>query len=85
MLQWLGAHHTPLLTTIMTEITPLGTGIVVMAIVGVTAAFLWHTEHKHSAQLLLAAIAGNILLNKVAQARLRSRRGRTCSSGRRRP
>jgi undecaprenyl-diphosphatase len=64
-LQWLGAHHTPWLTTIMTEVTPLGTGIVVMTIVGVTAAFLWHTEHKISAQLLLAATAGNIVLNNV--------------------
>jgi undecaprenyl-diphosphatase len=64
-LQWLGAHHTPLLTNIMTEVTPLGTGIVVMTIVGVTAAFLWHTEHKISAQLLLAATAGNIILNNV--------------------
>src|SRR6478672_2207867 len=64
-LQWLGAHHTPLLTTIMTEVTPLGTGIVVMTTVGVTAAFLWHTEHKISAQLLLAATAGNIILNNV--------------------
>jgi undecaprenyl-diphosphatase len=64
-LQWLGAHHTPLLTNIMSEITPLGTGIVVLTIVGVTAAFLWHTEHKISAQLLLAATAGNIVLNNV--------------------
>ncbi|HEX7980938.1 MAG TPA: phosphatase PAP2 family protein [Gemmatimonadaceae bacterium] len=64
-LQWLGAHHTPWLTTIMTEVTPLGTGIVVMTIVGVTTAFLWHTEHKISAQLLLAATAGNIILNNV--------------------
>ena len=64
-LQWLAAHHTPWLTSAMTEITPLGTGIVVLSIVGVTAAFLWHTEHKISAQLLLAATAGNIILNNV--------------------
>jgi undecaprenyl-diphosphatase len=64
-LQWLGAHHTPWLTSVMTEVTPLGTGIVVLTIVGVTAAFLWHTEHKISAQLLLAATAGNIILNNV--------------------
>jgi membrane-associated phospholipid phosphatase len=64
-LQWLAAHHTSMLTTIMTEITPLGTGVVVLTIVGVTAAFLWHTEHKISAQLLLAATAGNIVLNNV--------------------
>lgn len=63
VLRWLGAHHTPTLTTIMTEVTPLGTGVVVLTIVGVTTAFLWHTEHKHSARMLLAATAGNILLN----------------------
>jgi undecaprenyl-diphosphatase len=65
VLQWLGAHHLPLLTAIMNEITPLGTGIVVLMIVGVTTAFLWHTEHKHSARMLLAATAGSILLNNV--------------------
>jgi undecaprenyl-diphosphatase len=65
VLQWLGARHTPLLTGIMTEITPLGTGAVVLMVVGVTAAFLWHTEHKHSARLLLASTAGSILLNNV--------------------
>jgi undecaprenyl-diphosphatase len=65
VLRWLGAHHTPTLTTIMTEVTPLGTGVVVLTVVGITTAFLWHTEHKHSARLLLAATAGNILLNNV--------------------
>ena len=65
VLQWLGAHQTPFLTAFMVEVTPLGTGTVVLMIVGVAAAFLWHTEHKHSARLLLAATAGNILLNGV--------------------
>jgi membrane-associated phospholipid phosphatase len=65
VLKWLGAHQTPFLTSFMVEVTPLGTGQVVLAIVGVAAAFLWHTEHKHSARLLLAATAGNILLNGV--------------------
>jgi undecaprenyl-diphosphatase len=65
VLRWIGARHTPFLTTVMNEITPLGTGVVVLAIVGVTAAFLWRTEHKHSARLLLAATAGSILLNNV--------------------
>ena len=65
VLRWIGERHTPFLTSVMTEITPLGTGIVVLTIVGVTAAFLWHTEHKHSARLLLAATAGSILLNNV--------------------
>jgi undecaprenyl-diphosphatase len=65
VLRWIGERHTPLFTTIMNEITPLGTGVVVLTIVGVTAAFLWGTVHKHSARLLLAATAGSILLNNV--------------------
>ena len=63
VLRWIGEHHSPLLTKIMTEITPLGTGVVVLTVVGITTAFLWRTEHKHSARMLLAATAGNILLN----------------------
>jgi undecaprenyl-diphosphatase len=63
VLQWLGQHHTPLLTSAAVELTYLGTGVVVLMVVGVSALFLWHTEHKHSARLLLAAVAGNILLN----------------------
>jgi len=65
VLRWLGEHHSPTLTNLMTEITPLGTGIVVLTVVGVTTAFLWHTEHKHSARMLLAATAGGILLNNA--------------------
>jgi len=63
VLRWLGERHSETLTKIMVEVTPLGTGIVVLTVVGVTTAFLWHTEHKHSARMLLAATAGNILLN----------------------
>jgi undecaprenyl-diphosphatase len=63
VLRWLGEHHTKLLTAAAVELTYLGTGTVVLAIVGVAALFLWHTAHKHSARLLLAAVAGNILLN----------------------
>ncbi len=65
VLQWLHEHSTPLLTQMATELTYLGTGTVVLMIVAVAALFLWHTEHKHSARLLLAAVAGNILLNGV--------------------
>lgn len=65
ILKWFGAHHTTLLTAAAVELTYLGTGTVVLMIVGVSALFLWHTEHKHSARLLLAAVAGNILLNGV--------------------
>ena len=63
ILKWLHDHQTPLLTSVMLEMTYLGTGTVVLAIVGVAALFLWHTEHKISARLLLAATIGNILLN----------------------
>ncbi len=63
ILEWLHAHQSKPLTAIMVEMTYLGTGTVVIVVVGVTALFLWHTEHKHSARLLLAATIGNILLN----------------------
>jgi len=65
ILTWLGQHHTKLLTDAAVELTYLGTGTVVLMIVGVAALFLWHTEHKHSARILLFAVAGNILLNGV--------------------
>jgi undecaprenyl-diphosphatase len=63
ILQWLHLHQSPILSRLMIEMTYLGTGTVVVVVVGVTALFLWHTEHKHSARLLLAATIGNILLN----------------------
>lgn len=65
VLRWIATHHSRWLTIFMTEVTPLGTGAVVLMIVGVAAAFLWHTEHRHSARLLLAATAGSILLNNA--------------------
>lgn len=65
VLRWLGQHQSKMLTNAAVELTYLGTGTVVLTIVGVAALFLWHTEHKHSARLLLAAVAGNILLNGV--------------------
>ncbi|MDB4914757.1 MAG: rane-associated phospholipid phosphatase, partial [Gemmatimonadetes bacterium] len=65
ILEWLHAHQSVPLTALMVEMTYLGTGTVVMMIVCITAMFLWHTEHKHSARLLLAATAGNIILNNA--------------------
>lgn len=65
VLTWLGTKHAPGVTTFMNEISPLGTGAVVLMVVGVTAGFLWHTQHKHSARLLLAATVGSIILNNV--------------------
>ena len=63
ILQWLHGHQSKTLTALMVEMTYLGTGTVVIVVVGVAALFLWHTEHKHSARLLLAATVGNIVLN----------------------
>lgn len=65
VLHWMAAHHSPRLTALAVELTYLGTGTVVLTIVGVAALFLWHTAHRHSARLLLAAVAGNIILNGV--------------------
>lgn len=65
VLTWLGTHRSAPLTAAAVELTYLGTGVVVLTIVGVAALFLWHTEHRVSAQLLLAAVAGNILLNNA--------------------
>ena len=57
----------------MTEVTPLGTGIVVLTIVGVTTAFLWHTEHKHSAPHAARRHRGQHPPQQRAQAALRPR------------
>jgi undecaprenyl-diphosphatase len=65
VLRWVSTHHTLLLTDAAIQLTYLGTGIVVLTVVGVAALFLWHTAHKHSARLLLASVAGNILLNAM--------------------
>lgn len=65
VLRWLGAHQTKTLSAMAVELTYLGTGIVVLTVVGVAALLLWNTAHKHSARLLLAAVAGNILLNNA--------------------
>ena len=63
ILEWLHGHQSKTLTAVMVEMTYLGTGTVVIMVVGVAALFLWHTDYKHSARLLLAATIGNILLN----------------------
>lgn len=65
VLEWMKTHHSDTMTRLMTELTFLGTGTVVLVIVGVSALFLWHTEHKLSARLLLFAVGGSILLNNL--------------------
>jgi membrane-associated phospholipid phosphatase len=65
VMRWMGAHQSKTLSYAADQLTHLGTGIVVLTVVGVTALLLWNTAHKHSARLLLAAVAGNIILNNV--------------------
>jgi undecaprenyl-diphosphatase len=63
VMRWMGAHQVPWVTTVMVQLTALGTGVVVMMVVLVAALFLWLTKHKHSAALLLATTTVGIILN----------------------
>jgi len=65
VLRWIHEHRIESLERVMLEITFLGTGSVVVAMVGVAALFLWLTRHKYSAILLLIATVGGILLNNL--------------------
>jgi undecaprenyl-diphosphatase len=65
VIRWMGAHHSPALDAVMLEITALGTGTVVMMVVAVAALFLFLTQHRYSAILLLASTLGGIVLNGV--------------------
>jgi len=65
VLRFLAAHRTRLFDGAMLEITALGTGLVVMMIVGVSALFLSLTRHRYSALLLLIATGGGVVLNQV--------------------
>jgi undecaprenyl-diphosphatase len=68
VLKWISANRPPWVETAMLEITFLGTGLVVMVLVGVAALFLWLTQHRYSAALLLVSTAGGLLLNSVLKA-----------------
>ena len=63
VMHWMGAHQIPWLSTVMVQVTALGTGVVVMMVVLVAALFLWLTKHKHSAALLLVTTSVGIVLN----------------------
>ena len=65
VLRWIREHRAEGLEKVMLEITFLGTGSVVVTMVGVAAMFLWLTRHKYSAMLLLIATIGGILLNNL--------------------
>ena len=65
VLRWIAQYRTPVLDSVMLEVTFLGTGTVVLAIVAVSGMFLWLTKHKYSALLLFIATGGGILLNNL--------------------
>lgn len=65
VLRWLAEHRPPMIEPVMLEITFLGTGSVVATIVAVSALFLWLSNHKYSAALLIVATFGGILLNNL--------------------
>ena len=65
VLRWVAEHRPLNLEPVMLEITFLGTGSVVLAVVAVSALFLWLTRHQFSAALLLIAAIGGILLNNL--------------------
>jgi undecaprenyl-diphosphatase len=65
VLRWVAQHRTPALEPVMLEITFLGTGTVVLALVAVSGMFLWLSNHKYSAILLLVSTIGGILLNNL--------------------
>jgi undecaprenyl-diphosphatase len=68
VLRYIEQHQTPFLDRAAIEVTFLGTGVIVMAIVLVSGMFLWLTKHKHSALLLIVATVGAILINGVLKA-----------------
>jgi undecaprenyl-diphosphatase len=68
VMKMVGERQSPAVQQAMLEITFLGTGLVVMTIVAVSAMFLWITRHRYSATLLLFATLGAIVLNSLLKA-----------------
>jgi undecaprenyl-diphosphatase len=64
-LRWVEEHHRPMLDVAMVEISMLGTWIVVLTIAVVAGLFLYLTNHKYSALLLLVSTTGGIALNSI--------------------
>jgi len=65
VMNFVGAHQLGSITAIMLEVTMLGTGTVVAMIVAVSGMFLWLYNYRQSAELLLVATLGGILLDSV--------------------
>jgi len=65
VMAYLGQHRIQWVERSLGEITYLGTGLVVMVIVGVAALLLWNTRHRYSAVLLLISAGGGLVLNTL--------------------
>ena len=61
----MAAHQVAWVQHAMFEITLLGTGLVLMTMVAVAGTFLWLTEHRFSALLLLIATWGGVAINSL--------------------
>jgi undecaprenyl-diphosphatase len=65
VLDWLSGFRGPFLDEAALEITSLGNGIVLIALVLVASVFLWQTNHRWSVYLLIIAALGGKFLNTV--------------------
>jgi undecaprenyl-diphosphatase len=65
VMHWVAANQLPWAENAFRELTMLGTGIVVIVMVGISAIFLWCTRHRYSAVLLLASTVGGVVLNSL--------------------
>ena len=65
VLDWLSGFRGPFLDEAALEITSLGNGIVLFALVLVASVFLWQTNHRWSVYLLIISALGGKVLNTV--------------------
>jgi undecaprenyl-diphosphatase len=65
VLAWLSRYRSPTLDEAALEVTSLGNGIVLFALVLVASVFLWETKHRWSVYLLIIASLGGKVLNGV--------------------
>ena len=68
VLATLARHQSPALTTVMLNVTLLGTSTVVVGVALISALFLALGRQRDSAALLLAATLGAVVLNDVLKA-----------------
>jgi undecaprenyl-diphosphatase len=68
VLEWMAQYRSPLLDRAVLEVTFLGTGTVVLVVVAISGMFLWLSNHKYSALLLLISTSGGLILNHLLKA-----------------